>query len=237
MPLHPKTQLSLASFKSRLDCTFLVPAYPGCPGKEAFKRVTAMPHCMHRDAAFCYKCSVVCVYVCWSRQWAVLSQPRCRICCRLVGARGTYIWWGLDPVPEVTFSRTLSVLHTHTHTQPFKSRWSGTTRVGRYQKKFTHSHPSWSSDILYQLPPFTTIHSNLCVQFKCLTVLIDHLSPGPLWSFSWSWTLYFILHAFLSVLHGVECWVGLCITVAIVINSRCDLTLLTQDCCNVWWWW
>ena len=58
----------------------------------------------------------------------------------------------------------------------------------------THSHPL---DILYQLPPFTTIHSILCVQFTCLTVFFDNLPPGPLWSSSWSWTLYFILHAFL----------------------------------------
>ena len=83
-------------------------------------------------------------------------------------------------------------LHTHTH-----NRWSETTRVGRYQKELTHSHPSWSSDILYQLPPFTMIHSILCVQFTCLTMLYDNLSPGPLWSSSWSWTLYFLLHAFL----------------------------------------
>ena len=82
-----------------------------------------------------------------------------------------------------------------THTQPFNGRWSGTTQVGRYQKKL--SRPSWSSDILHQLPPFTTIHSILCVQFMCLTVLSDNLSPGPLWSSSWSWALYFILHAFL----------------------------------------
>ena len=35
------------------------------------------------------------------------------------------------------------VLHTHTHTQPFNGLWSGTTRVGRYQKKHspTHTHP------------------------------------------------------------------------------------------------
>ena len=33
--------------------------------------------------------------------------------------------------------------HTHTHTQPFNGRRSGTARVGRYQKKqLTHSHPS-----------------------------------------------------------------------------------------------
>jgi len=32
--------------------------------------------------------------------------------------------------------------HTHTHTQPFNGQWSGTTRVGRYQKKHspTHTH-------------------------------------------------------------------------------------------------
>ena len=34
---HPKTPSSLASFKPRLVFTFLVPAYPGCPGKEAVK--------------------------------------------------------------------------------------------------------------------------------------------------------------------------------------------------------
>ena len=33
--------------------------------------------------------------------------------------------------------------NTHTHTQPFNGLWSGTTRVGRYQKKHspTHTHP------------------------------------------------------------------------------------------------
>ena len=64
------------------------------------------------------------------------------------------------------------------------------------EETFTHSHPSWSSDILYQLPP-STIHSILLVQLTCLTVLFHNLSPGPLWSSSWSWTIYFILDAFL----------------------------------------
>jgi len=72
-------------------------------------------------------------------------------------------------------------LFTHTHTQLFNGLLSGTTRVGRYQKKqFTHSHPSWSSDILYHLPPFTTIHGNLFVQFTSLTVLSDNLSRSSL---------------------------------------------------------
>ena len=38
MPLHPKTSF-LASFKSRLVLPFQLLAYPGCPGKEAVKRV------------------------------------------------------------------------------------------------------------------------------------------------------------------------------------------------------
>ena len=65
------------------------------------------------------------------------------------------------------------------------------------EETLTHSHPSWSSDILYHLPPFTTINGHLFVQFTCLTILSDNLSSGPLWSSSWSWTLNFILHAFL----------------------------------------
>ena len=40
MPLHPKTPPSLVSYKSKLVFfTFLVPADPGCPGKEAVKRM------------------------------------------------------------------------------------------------------------------------------------------------------------------------------------------------------
>ena len=30
--------------------------------------------------------------------------------------------------------------NTHTHTQPFNGLWSGTTRVGRYQKKHSPTH-------------------------------------------------------------------------------------------------
>ena len=63
------------------------------------------------------------------------------------------------------------------------------------EETFAHSqHPSWSSEILYRPPPFTTIHSIFLVQFTCLTVLFHNQSPGPLRSSSWSWTLYFILH-------------------------------------------
>ena len=60
------------------------------------------------------------------------------------------------------------ILH-HCHiniTQPFNDPLSGTTRMGRYQKK--NIRPSWSSDILYQLPS-TKICSILLVQFTCFS--------------------------------------------------------------------
>jgi len=44
----------------------------------------------------------------------------------------------------VMCTQKLTPQNTHTHTQPFNGRWSGTTRVGgRYQKKHssTHTHP------------------------------------------------------------------------------------------------
>jgi len=65
------------------------------------------------------------------------------------------------------------------------------------EETFTHSHPCWSSDILYHLPPSTMIYSILLVQFACLTVLFHNLSPGPLWSYCWSGNLYVKLHTFL----------------------------------------
>ena len=65
------------------------------------------------------------------------------------------------------------------------------------EETFTHSRPSWSSDIPYQLPPSSTIYTVFLVQFTCLTFLFHNLFPGPVWSSSWSGALYFILHAFL----------------------------------------
>jgi len=62
---------------------------------------------------------------------------------------------------------------------------------------FTHSHLSWSSTILYQLPPSTMIHSIFPVQFTCLTVFLHNPSPSPLWSTSWSGSIHFILRTFL----------------------------------------
>ena len=84
--------------------------------------------------------------------------------------------------------------------QPFNGCWSGTTRVGRYQKKHspTHTHPDHRTSFITLT--FTTINDILFVQFTSLTVLLYNISPGPLWSSSWSWTLNFILHTFLHPL-------------------------------------
>jgi len=59
--------------------------------------------------------------------------------------------------------------------------WPGTRR-----NIHPSSHPSWSSNILYHIPPPTVIHSIIVVQYTCLAVLFHNLSPGPLWSSSWS---------------------------------------------------
>jgi len=42
------------------------------------------------DAVYCYRCSVVCVYICWSQPWSVtkrLNQSRCRMWWTRVGPR------------------------------------------------------------------------------------------------------------------------------------------------------
>ena len=87
--------------------------------------------------------------------------------------------------------------HTHTHTHTH-NRLMAFVRdnPGRPvpEETLTHSHPTWSPDILHHLPPFTAIQGILFVHFMCLTILSDYLCPGPLWSSSWSWTLNFILH-------------------------------------------
>jgi len=73
--------------------------------------------------------------------------------------------------------------HTHTHTtilrlfgfRPGLPRWAGT------RGNIHHSHLSWSSIILYLLPPFTTIHGILPVQDAFLTVFFaQQLSKSSL---------------------------------------------------------
>jgi len=111
--------------------------------------------------------------------------------------------------PAVSYALTLAVwlltgicpllshshLHTHTHTQSFNGPMSGTTRVGRYQKKHlpTHTHPVHQTSFINFLHLLRSIASSF-FKFTRLTILFRNLCPRPFWSFSWSRTLYFILH-------------------------------------------
>ena len=83
----------------------------------------------------------------------------------------------------------------HTHTQnrlmalcPGLPGWANTKR---------NIHALTPILIIKHLLSPTTTHSILLVQFTCLTVLFHNLSPGRLWSSSWSGALYFVLHTFL----------------------------------------
>jgi len=88
------------------------------------------------------------------------------------------------------------LLHTHNHFMTLQTL-SRITRVSQYQKKRSHSHLSWSSVILYLLPPSIMIRGILPVQFTCLVVFSHNLCPSFLWSASLPGTLSFILHTFL----------------------------------------
>ena len=48
-------------------------------------------------------------------------------------------WRGKIPFVQVSTTWALT-LHTHTHTKPFNGLLSGTTQVGRYQKKHSPTH-------------------------------------------------------------------------------------------------
>ena len=72
----------------------------------------------------------------------------------------------------------LLLIHTRPTVQPALVREYPRRPVP--EETFTDSHPSWSSGILYQLSPSTTIYSILLVQFTCLTALFHNISPGPL---------------------------------------------------------
>ena len=51
----------------------------------------------------------------------------------------------------------------HTHTQPFNGLWSGTTRVGQYQKKHspTHTHPGHRTSFINFLHLLWSVASSL----------------------------------------------------------------------------
>ena len=95
---------------------------------------------------------------------------------------------------KTQISHTRMHARTHAHTQPFNGPWSGTTPVGWYHKKHshTHTHSDHRTSFIIFLHLQRSMASTLFI-FTSLTVLSYNLSPRPLWS----WTLNFILHTFL----------------------------------------
>jgi len=71
-----------------------------------------------------------------------------------------------------------------THTQLFNSSSSGTTWVGRYQKKhsLTHTHPDHQTSFVNFLRLLWSITYSL-FNFHAWQSFPHNLSPGPLWSF------------------------------------------------------
>jgi len=86
---------------------------------------------------------------------------------------------------------------THTQIQPFNGPLSETTWVGWYQKKQSpiHTHHESQTSFINFLQLLQSIASSLFNYV--LDSPFPQLSSGPLWSSSWSGTLYFILHTLL----------------------------------------
>ena len=79
--------------------------------------------------------------------------------------------------------------------QPFNGRLSGTTPVGRYQKKYApaHAHPGQRTSFITFLHLQRSMASSLFgLRAWQSSLLSDNLFPGPLWSSPWSWALNFI---------------------------------------------
>ena len=132
--------------------------------------------------------------------------------------------------------------------QSFYGPLSGTTRVSRYQKKHSLTHPPfWSSSSLYQLLPFTTIHPPKlrAWQFFCTTSVhvLFGLPLGLESSTSYSYIsspshcLLFAAHAhtiatFFAVFGQDMCCVEVSLLVCTV--SQMALTAFTQQSVSSW---
>ena len=71
--------------------------------------------------------------------------------------------------------------HTYTHIQPFNGLWSGTTRVGRYQKKHspTHTHPDHRTSFIIFLHLQRSMASTLFI-LRADSLLVQPLSRSSL---------------------------------------------------------
>jgi len=92
----------------------------------------------------------------------------------------------------------LTLDHTHTHTTVL---WLSGFCPGQSGRAGTRRNIHPLTPIVVINRPLSslsnTIHIFLPVQFTCLAVFFHNLSPGFLWSTSWTGTLNFILHTFL----------------------------------------
>jgi len=103
--------------------------------------------------------------------WAVCkSAPRSRQI--TTPASHHLVLYRSDALPATQPSWTNSVKAlkgcitiTHTHTQPFNGLWSGTTRVGQYQKKHSpiHTHPDHRTSFINFLHLLRSIASSVSV--------------------------------------------------------------------------
>ena len=92
-----------------------------------------------------------------------------------------------------------SYFNTATQQQrSFNGLWSGTTRVGWYQKKHspTHTHPDHHASFITFLHLQRFMASSL-FNLRAWQSSRTTSFAGLLWSSPWSWTLNFMLHTFL----------------------------------------
>ena len=82
--------------------------------------------------------------------------------------------------------------------RPFNGLWSGTTRVGRYQKKHspTHTHQDHCASFITFLHLQRSMASSL-FNLRAWQSSRTTSFQGLLWTSHWSWTLNFMLHTFL----------------------------------------
>ena len=79
-------------------------------------------------------------HFCYAHTTALQRCKQCRHC--------MLVLHGSLPTHNNPSIRTRTCTHAHAHNH--------LTAIAGTRKTLTHSHPCWSSDILYQLPPFTT---------------------------------------------------------------------------------
>ena len=114
-------------------------------------------------------------------------------------------------------SNTFLSYCAHTHTQPFNGPWSGTTRLGRYQKKHspTHTHPDHRISFInfvHLLPSIASSVFSLLASQSSLTTSLQVLfglprGLGPstsysMHSFSQSFLSYYASNFYINKTHS-----------------------------------